>query len=291
VGSIPPSRSPTEDLLTAQQRAENFPVALSVLPARVRTHLRAVYAFARTVDDLGDELAGDRTAALTTFRADLARIWAGREPDSPVLRDLAGTVRACQLPSDPFDRLVRANLRDQVQHSYATYADLRDYCALSADPVGRLVLGIFGVRDPAAQELSDHICTALQLIEHWQDVAEDRRAGRVYLPADDMAAYGVTDSDLDAATTPDPVRRLVAFEARRAGALLVAGEPLLGRLHGWARLAVTGYLAGGLAALDAIRRARFRVLEGPPRPRRADLLRHLAGLRLRPGAHVRAATR
>jgi squalene synthase HpnC len=291
VGSIPPSRSPTEDRLTAKQRAENFPVALSVLPARVRTHLRAVYAFARTVDDLGDELDGDRTAALTTFRADLARIWAGQAPDSPVLRDLAGTVRACELPPEPFDRLVRANLRDQVQHGYPTYADLRDYCTLSADPVGRMVLGIFGVRDAESETLSDRICTGLQLVEHWQDVAEDRRAGRVYLPADDMAAHGVTDSDLDAATTPDAVRRLVAFEARRAGELFVAGEPLLGRLHGWARLAVTGYLAGGLAALDALRRARFRVLEGAPKPRRADLLRHLAGLRLRPGAHVRAATR
>jgi squalene synthase HpnC len=283
------STVPTEGQLTLKERAENFPVALRVLPSRFRTHLHAVYAFARTVDDLGDQASGDRTAQLGAFRADLARVWGDGAPDSPVLRALVPTVRARGLPAEPFDRLVQANLRDQEQHAYGTIADLRDYCALSADPVGRIVLGIFGAATPAAVTLSDRICTALQLVEHWQDVAEDRRAGRVYLPADDLAAFGVTPADLDAPTTPEAVRRLVAYESGRAGELLVAGEPLLARLRGWARLAVTGYLAGGLATLDALRRAGWRVLDGTPRPRRRDVLRHLVLLRLRPGRHVRAA--
>lgn len=291
MGSTSSGRSPVENRLAAQQRAENFPVALRVLPARFRTDLAAVYAFARTVDDLGDEADGDRTAALTEFRADLARVWDG-EPETPVLRELTRTVRARALPKEPFDRLVRANLRDQEQSGYATFDDLRDYCALSADPVGRIVLGIFGVTDPAAPALSDSICTALQLVEHWQDVAEDRRAGRVYLPAEDMAAFGVEPGDLDSPVSCYPVRRLVGYEATRAADLLLAGEPLLRSLRGWARLAVTGYVAGGLAALDALRRARWAVLEGTPRASRRDVLRHLVLLRLRPGRHVAAvATR
>jgi squalene synthase HpnC len=273
--------------LAAKQRAENFPVALRVLPARFRTHLSAVYAFARTVDDLGDEAAGDRTAQLRAFRADLARVWDGA-PETPVLRRLTRTVRACALPPEPFDNLVLANLRDQEQTAYATFGDLREYCALSADPVGRIVLGVFGVRDPAAEELSDSICTALQLVEHWQDVAEDSRAGRVYLPAADMAAFGVEPGDLVSPVSCYPVRRLVAFESARAADLLVAGAPLLPRLRGWARLAVSGYLAGGLAALDALRRAGWAVLEGTPRARRRDVLRHLLLLRLRPRRHVAA---
>jgi squalene synthase HpnC len=268
--------------LREKERAENFPVALRVLPTRLRTHLTAVYAFARTVDDLGDEGPGspaDRLARLDAFDADLSTIWAGETPQEPVLRRLGSTVRACALPRRPFADLVEANRCDQRVTRYATYDDLRAYCALSADPVGHIVLGVFGVRDPVATELSDRICTGLQLVEHWQDVAEDRRAGRVYLPGADLVAFGVTEHDLDAAgRTPQPVRELLAFETDRAEALLRAGAPLVGRLHGWARLAIAGFVAGGLAAVDAIRRERFDVLRVTPRVRRADVLRHLVQL-------------
>jgi squalene synthase HpnC len=287
VGSIGSGSVPVEGRLEEKRRAENFPVALRVLPARFRTHLIAVYAFARTVDDLGDEAGGDRTARLTAFREDLARVWDG-EPETPVLRGLTETVRSCRLPPEPFDRLVRANLRDQRQTSYATFGDLRDYCTLSADPVGRIVLGVFDVRDAEAERLSDHICTGLQLVEHLQDVAEDRRAGRVYLPADDMAAHGVAAADLDGTVTPPAVRRLVGLSSVRAAEWLTRGAPLLPRLRGWARLAVTGYLAGGYAALDALRRVDFAVLAGTPRARRRDVLRHLVLLLPRPRAHALA---
>jgi squalene synthase HpnC len=261
---------------------------MRILPGPLRAHLVAVYDFARSVDDLGDEAAGDRVALLDKYAADLALIWAGGEPRSEVLRRLSDTVRACGLPREPFENLVEANRWDQRIHRYPTYADLLAYCALSANPVGRIVLGIFragGARfDAAAIELSDRVCTALQLVEHWQDVAEDRRAGRVYLPAADMAAYGVTEVDLAGAQTPPAVRRLLAFETARAEALLDSGPPLVGQLHGWARLAVAGYVAGGRAAADALRRARWDVLAETPRVRRRDVLRHLLRLLVRPGA-------
>jgi squalene synthase HpnC len=196
-------------------------------------------------------------------------------------------VRACDLPREPFENLVEANRWDQRISRYASFDDLRAYCALSADPVGRIVLGIFGAGargDPVAIELSDRVCTALQLVEHWQDVAEDRRAGRVYLPAEDLVRYGVAESDLDSAPTPATVRRLMAFETDRAEALLDAGAPLVGRLRGWARLAVAGYVAGGRAAIDALRRADFDVLTRTPKGRRRDVVRHGLRLLLRPGA-------
>lgn len=264
--------------LRRQQHAENFPVALRLLPRRLRTNLVAVYDVARVIDDLGDQAAGDRTALLTAFGRDLAIIWDGGQPQHPVLRRLAPVVAARGLDREPFERLVQANLVDQRVHRYATYQQLRGYCTLSADPVGRIVLALFGRVTPATTELSDRVCTALQLIEHWQDVAEDRQAGRVYLPQADLAAFGVTETDLDGPVVSPALRRLMAFQISRAAELLDSGAPLVGLLHGWARLAVTGYVAGGRAALDALRRADGDVLAGPPRPRRRDVLRHLARL-------------
>ena len=274
------TRQPTT--LREQRRAENFPVAVRLLPRRLRGHLVAVYEVARVIDDIGDESGGNRLAALDAFDADLALIWAGGEPAEPVLRRLVPTVRACDLPRKPFADLVEANRWDQREHRYPTYERLREYCALSADPVGRIVLGVFGASTPATVALSDRVCTALQLIEHWQDVAEDRRAGRIYLPAEDLVRYGVSESDLDGTSTPEHVRRLMAYQVHRASELLDSGAPLVGLLHGWARLAVAGYVAGGRAALSALRRARCDVLAGTPRPRRRDVLAHAVRLLARP---------
>jgi squalene synthase HpnC len=258
-----------------KRRMENFPVAVRILPRRIRQHLEAVYGFARTVDDLGDESAGDRLANLDAFAADLNLIWTGGNPSAPVLARLATTVRACGLPAEPFQRLVEANRQDQRVSAYPSYADLRAYCVLSADPVGRIVLGVFGATTEARVAWSDAICTALQLVEHWQDVAEDRRAGRIYLPVEDMTRFGVTPADLDQTTTPDAVRKLLAFETDRAAELFGQGRPLIRELRGWARLAVGGFLAGGLATVDALRRADYDVLAMTPRPRKVGVLRHL----------------
>ncbi|MBV9141948.1 MAG: squalene synthase HpnC [Pseudonocardiales bacterium] len=266
--------------LRRQRRAENFPVALWLLPRGLRADLIAVYNVVRVIDDLGDAARGDRVALLEEFGRDLATVWAGWRPEHPVLRRLRPVVRAHGLDREPFERLVHANLLDQRVHRYATYVQLRGYCALSAEPVGRIVLALLGVDAvgvgaPTALEYSDRICAALQLIEHWQDVAEDRRAGRVYLPQEDLAAFGVAEAELDAAVASPALRRMMAFQITRAAELLDSGAPLLGLVRGWARLAVAGYVAGGRAALDALRRAHGDVLAGPHRPRRQDLLRHL----------------
>ncbi len=265
-----------------RERLENFPVALRALPRRHREHLHAIYAVARTIDDLGDEAEGDRTAQLLAVRSDLARIWRQESPSHPVLVALVPTVRDCGLPEEPFQQLVEANLTDQRVTRYATFGDLLGYCRLSADPVGRLVLGVFGVDDDHCARLSDRVCSALQLLEHWQDVGEDHRAGRVYLPQDDLRAFGVDESELGAATASEPLRRLMRHEIDCARALLDSGAPLVGELHGWARLAVAGFVAGGRATADALQATRGDVLSRLARPTPARVARHLTGLLARP---------
>jgi squalene synthase HpnC len=273
-----PSESPTrlagraDAYLREREQTENFPVALRVLPRDHRRHLAAVYDVARVIDDLGDDAPGDRRALLRGFADDLRTIWDGGWPRAPVLRRLAGTVTACHLGPQPFLDLIEANVHDQEVTEYPTFADLIDYCALSANPVGRIVLAVFGAETPDRVALSDRICTALQIIEHCQDVVEDRRAGRIYLPLEDLHRFGVRPADLDARQASPGLRRLVAFEAGRAAVLLDSGLPLLRQLRGWARLAVGGYAAGGRAAVAALRRADWDVVTRSPRPRRRDLL-------------------
>jgi squalene synthase HpnC len=272
-------QAPSAEQVMARAGGENFPVASRVLPRRERERLLAVYGFARLVDELGDSAPGDRLAALDWLQAELDRAFEGRA-EHPLMRRLGETVRACRLPREPFDRLIEANRVDQRVARYQTWEQLRGYCALSADPVGEIVLGVFGTATPKLVALSDSICTALQLVEHCQDVAEDYRAGRVYLPGEDMQRFGCTVDDLD----PDrrgerderAVREVIAFEVCRAHGLLDAGAPLIGLLRGRERVAVAAFLAGGRAALEAIERAGYDVLSGPPR---AGRWRRLLALR------------
>ena len=272
--------APGAAALLERARRENFPVALALLSRAQRTHLMALYGFARLADDVGDESEGDRLALLDELDADLGRVFAGGEPLHPVLRSLAPTVRALRLPEPPFRRLIEANRRDQRVSRYATWAALREYCALSANPVGRLVLHVFGAATPERCLASDAICTALQLVEHCQDVAEDLARGRRYLPAEDLVRFGCEERDLRAPAASPSVRALLRFEVVRARALLDSGAPLVRTLDGRARLAVAGFVAGGRAAADAIERGGFDVLSGAPRPRRRDLLRRfVAALR------------
>lgn len=272
--------------LRDQERAENFPVALRLLPREIRADLRAVYAVVRTIDDLGDEAAGDRAAQLRAFSADLAAVWSTGRPRSPVLAGLVATVDRRGLSPEPFQRLVQANLADQQVTRYASFADLLDYCALSAAPIGRLVLAVFGAQTPKRAAWSDRVCAGLQVVEHLQDVAEDRRRGRVYLPLADLADHGVAESELDAPSASPALRGLIAAELFRVTGLLAAGEPLVASLSGWARLAVAGYLAGGRAAVDGVRRIDHDVLARRATTRRRDVLRHLlaagAARRVRP---------
>src|ERR1700745_2253666 len=259
-GRARPSQTHAEDVV-ANAPGENFPVALRLLPARHRRHLTNLYFFARLTDDLGDEardgnadVTGLRLGLLDELAADVDRIYAGGTPESPVMRAMAGTVRECGVPARPLHDLIQANRKDQQVTRYPTYADLERYCELSANPVGQIVLYIFGVATPGRVALSDNICTALQLAEHWQDVAEDLGNGRIYLPGEDLERFGCTEADLAAPAANEAVRKLMIFETDRATRLLDQGAPLVGTLRGAARLAVAGYLAGGRAALAAIRR-------------------------------------
>jgi squalene synthase HpnC len=262
-------RLPGADEVYGRAPGENFSVASIVLGRDNRRHLTAVYGFARLVDQIGDAAEGDRLAALDVFELDLSRIFHGTMPVHPVLRRLEPTVHELALPRDPFDRLIEANRRDQELAVYETFDELLAYCDLSANPVGELVLHVFGAVTPDRVALSDRVCTALQLAEHWQDVAEDRAAGRIYLPAEDLDSFGVAPTDLDAAGASAELRALMAFEVARARALLDEGAPLVGRLDGRARIAVAGYVGGGRAALDAIGAARHDVLAGAPRAGKA----------------------
>jgi squalene synthase HpnC len=257
----------------AQARHENFPVASLLLPRRVRSHLLAVYGFARLVDDIGDEAQGDRLALLDGIDADLERVWGG-SPQNPLIARLQPTVAACKLEIEPFRRLIEANRRDQLVHRYQTFEDLTGYCALSANPVGELVLQIFGLATEGRVRLSDKVCTALQLIEHWQDVSEDFTAGRIYLPADDMKRFGVPEADLGQPTASSELRALMAFEVKRARELLDEGAPLARTLPRRYGLAVVGFVGGGGAALRAIERANYDVLG---KPHRANPRRRAAG--------------
>ncbi|GAA2218673.1 squalene synthase HpnC [Micromonospora olivasterospora] len=261
--------APVRRIEQARSR-ENFPVALRVLPGRYRRHLLALYAYARQVDDLGDEALpdpADRVAALDDIETELRCLYAGHRVTHPVVRALAPTVAACRLPLDPLVRLVEANRVDQRVTRYATFDQLVAYCTLSANPVGELVLHVFGQAAPARIALSDRVCTALQIVEHLQDVAEDHRRGRVYLPAEDLARFDVTEADLARPTAGRQLRELVEFSAERARAWLDAGAPLVSSLHGWGRLAVGGYLAGGRATLDALAVADHDPLRTAVRPR------------------------
>jgi squalene synthase HpnC len=258
-----------------QAASENFPVALRVLPARYRQHLAALYGFARSTDDMGDEApVSERLALLDELEADLHRLFqpGGPEPRLSVVRALAPAVAECGIPATPFLDLIQANRQDQAVSRYPEFGDLRAYCALSANPVGRVVLHIFRAASPDRVALSDLVCTALQLTEHWQDVAEDLRAGRIYLPQADLHRFGCREQDLAEATTPPRVRELMAFEVARARELLDQGAPIVGTLRGAARLAVAGYVAGGRAALAAIEASGYDVLAVTPRPRRRRLV-------------------
>ncbi|MCG8965577.1 MULTISPECIES: squalene synthase HpnC [Streptomyces] len=270
---------------------ENFPVAPFFLPRDWRTDLMAVYGFARLVDDIGDgdlapggadarllgvpeDRADDRLLMLDAFEADLRRVFDGT-PRHPLLRRLGPTVRRRSLTPEPFLGLIAANRQDQLVGRYETYDDLLAYCELSANPVGRLVLAVTGTSTPERIRHSDRICTALQIVEHLQDVAEDLTRDRVYLPAEDMVRFHVQEADLAAPTAGASVRALIAFEAGRARELLNEGAPLVGSVHGRLRLLLAGFVAGGRAALGAITATGHDVLPGPPKPGKVRLLREV----------------
>lgn len=259
----PPAVSPAG--LTELRHGENFTVAAAWIPRRERRLLLAVYAYSRFVDEVGDGGRGDALELLDAIEHDVRG--GAAEATVPGLRPVLAELEGGGLPREPLLDLVEANRRDQHVHRYETFEDLLGYCRLSADPVGRLVLAAIGASSPVTRPLSDAVCSALQVVEHLQDVREDAHMGRIYLPLADLEAEGVSEAELlDAPKAGRGLRRVIALEAARARSMLVTGSPLVGMLRGWRRAAVAGYVAGGLAAISALAAADYDVLGARPRP-------------------------
>jgi hypothetical protein len=250
---------------------ENFTVASRLVPPRLRQDLANVYAYARWSDDLVDEADSPQAAAiaLADWRRRLEACFAD-SADHPLFVALAGTVHRTGLEIGPFADLLDAFEEDRafdaggVTIRYQTRAALMNYCRRSADPVGRIVLGLEGCRDPDLVAMSDRICTGLQLVNFWQDVRRDRLAGRIYLPADDMLRHGVEETTLDAPRGSAAFRMLVRDEVDWARGLFDEGAALVRRAPGSLRVAIGMFLAGGRAVADAIERVDYDTLSVRP---------------------------
>jgi squalene synthase HpnC len=252
---------------------ENFPVASILLPRRLVPAVEAIYAFARSADDLADEgdaLPAERLAALGAYEAALDGIERGEVPADPMFRRLAGTLERHGLPLQPLRDLLSAFRQDVVTTRYADYAALLDYCRRSANPVGRLMLGLYGVNDAASLRESDAICSALQLINFWQDAAIDIGKGRIYLPLEDLARFKVMEEQIAQARSDPAWRALMRFEVERARALMLEGAPLATRLPGRIGWELRLVVQGGLRILEAIERVDYDVFRRRPQLKRFD---------------------
>lgn len=250
-------------------RDENFPVAFLLAPRDVRADMATVYRFCRITDDIGDEGPGSaesRLAELDRWEAGLRDAVAGRRAPQP-LPAVADVVARRGMALDPFLRLIEANRMDQRRDRWDTLDALLDYCRHSATPVGEMVLGVLGYRDPWRIAMSDSTCTGLQLVNFWQDIARDLRdRGRIYLPADAMARCGVSEDDLRRPVASPAVRALVAGQVGVARGLLRAGEPLHRFVPARVALDVRMFSVGGLALCDAIARQGHDTLAHRPAP-------------------------
>ncbi len=259
-------------LRMTKRHYENFTLISLLVPRRMRVHIAALYAFCRTVDDIGDEAPGDRLALLDRFEEELRAAYSGA-PRHPVLVALKETIAEFDLPAEPFLKLIEANRIDQRKARYADFGELLHYCDHSANPVGRLFLMLHGYRDEELFELSDNTCTALQLTNFWQDIRRDYEMGRIYLPQDEMKRFGVSESDLAAAPAPEQVRKLVRFQVVRARGYFRDGLPLLDRVSGRLRVDIALFSRGGLAILDKIEAQSYDTLSRRPTLSKAEKMR------------------
>lgn len=255
---------------------ENFTVGSWFLPQRLRRSMYAVYGFCRHTDDLGDEAPGDRLALLDAWERDFRRCMNGT-PEHPILIALQDTMRRHDMPAEHFLKLIEANRMDQRNTRYPTYADVLHYCEHSANPVGRMVLSVFGYNDAERQRLSDATCTALQLANFWQDVGRDLALGRIYIPLEDFAKFGYTPEELAAGVVNQAHRDLMRFEVERARELFQKGAPLVKMTDPALRIDLRLFTQGGLSILDAIRAQGYDTLTRRPTVSRARKLRLLAG--------------
>ncbi|MGI9474337.1 MAG: squalene synthase HpnC [Rubripirellula sp.] len=254
----------TRELATSHY--ENFLVASILLPRKVRQPFYNVYAYCRTADDLADESPTPEVALaeLDRFQICLEEAFAG-EPSDPLFLALATTIEQFQLSKQPFLDLLDAFRQDQTKHHYASIDELLDYCRRSANPVGRIVLQLGDSIDEENLRYSDLICSGLQLANFWQDVGRDYEMGRIYLPSDQMARFGVEESMLADKSTPRSLRKLLAEECDRAEEMFRKGLPLAGRVVPWLANDIKLFAHGGLQTLEAIRRVDYDVLRERPK--------------------------
>lgn len=252
----------------AKTHYENFSVGSRLLPKNLRKHFYSIYAFSRCVDDLGDEADGDRFVLLDQWENELDACYAGTlSPQSahPYFVALAETIRIFDIPSKPLKRLIEANRRDQTITRQQTYKDLLEYCTYSANPVGHLVLILSGFRDQKLHELSDKICTGLQLSNFWQDVSIDIEIGRIYIPLEDLDRFGVSEQQITEKHCDINFQNLMKFEVDRARQLFIDGFSLADHLDSNLRSDFALFVRGGLEILKAIERQNYNVLASRPR--------------------------
>ncbi len=258
-------------LALASSHYENFPVASWLVPAPIRPHVAAVYAFARSADDFADEDGYDTAERFRLLDDWLARLHVavgpGADAADPIFLALGHTIRTCKLPVDLFEALLSAFRQDITVTRYATWADVDDYCRRSANPVGRLVLRLFGHDDARLDAWSDDICTALQLANFWQDFAVDWRRGRLYVPEEQWRASGADPDALSPAmtTTPREWQRALAASAARTRALFYRGRPLLEYTRGRLRLELEATWHGGTRVLEKLEQGRFDPVAARPK--------------------------
>ncbi|MEZ5614356.1 MAG: squalene synthase HpnC [Rhodocyclaceae bacterium] len=246
---------------------ENFPVASLLLPARLREPVKAIYGFARSADDIADEgslTARERLDGLDRYRAELDAIEAGRPTQDPVFLRLRPAIAEFGLPLPLFRDLLDAFSQDVTKKRYADFGELMDYCRRSADPVGRLLLHLYGIDDPKSQSLSDGVCSSLQLINHWQDVAIDWRKDRVYLPQDELARFGIEERQIAEGRWDAAWAAMMDFQIDRARAMMAAGSPLVQVLPGRIGLELRLIVASGFRMLDKLQRVRGDVFRRRP---------------------------
>jgi squalene synthase HpnC len=259
----------------SNQHYENFPVASPLLPPALRAPVRVIYAFARSADDLADEgeaSAAERIAALDAYEAELERIDRGQKPQSELFEQLEHTIRTYGLQTTPMRDLLSAFRQDVVKTRYETYDELLNYCARSADPVGRLMLALFGMDQTQYLARSDAICSALQIINFLQDIAIDWQKGRVYLPQEDLRRFGVSEVQIAHATADERWRELMRFEVDRARQLMRSGAPLARDIPGRFGWELRLIVLGGLRILDKIEAADYDVFRHRPLLGKADWL-------------------
>jgi hydroxysqualene synthase len=248
---------------------ENFPVGSLLVPKNKRRHVYSIYAFARTADDFADEgydtplSQSERLAALDEWGRQLEACYRG-DAEHPIFVALAETVRELQLPAGLLRDLLSAFRQDVVKRRYASFAEVLDYCARSANPVGRLILLLFGYRDEELHRLSDHICTALQLANFWQDVAVDLDKDRVYLPQDELAHFGYGEEQLFARRFDERYAALLKFQVERTRELFMLGRPLVRRVSGRLSFELSLTWHGGMRILELVERAGYDTLRRRP---------------------------